>query len=67
VEVCLLLPGGAAFLHALAAGQPLDAAAERALAECPQFDLTGNLARLIGWGLARRIVLTDSSGPSTRG
>jgi hypothetical protein len=64
VEVRLLSPGGAAFLHALAAGRPLGAAAERALAECPQFDLTGNLAGLIGWGLARRIVLTDSSGPA---
>ncbi len=64
VEVRLLLPGGAAFLHALAAGRPLGAAAERALAECPQFDLTGNLAGLIGWGLARRIVLRDSSGPA---
>jgi hypothetical protein len=64
VEVRLLLPGGAAFLHALAAGRPLGAAAERALAECPQFDLPGNLAGLIGWGLARRIVLTDSSGPA---
>jgi len=48
----------------LAAGRPLGAAAERALAECPQFDLTGNLAGLIGWGLARRIVLTHSSGPA---
>ena len=64
VEVRLLLPGGAAFLHALAAGRPVGAAAEWALAECPQFDLTGNLAGLIGWGLARRIVLTDSSGPA---
>jgi hypothetical protein len=64
VEVRLLSPGGAAFLHALAAGRPLGAAAERALAECPQFDLTGNLAGLIGWGLACRIVLTDSSGPA---
>ena len=42
----------------------LASTAERALAECPRFDLTGNLAGLIGWGLARRIVLTDSSGPA---
>ena len=64
VEVRLLLPGSAAFLRALAAGRPFGAAAERALAECPQFDLTRNLAGLIGWGLARRIMLTDSSGPA---
>jgi hypothetical protein len=64
VEVRLLLPGSAAFLRALAAGRPFGAAAERALAECPQFDLARNLAGLIGWGLARRIMLTDSSGPA---
>jgi putative DNA-binding protein len=56
VEVRLLPPGGAAFLRALAAGQTLGEAAEAALADCPEFDLTGNLAGLIGWGLVRRVI-----------
>jgi hypothetical protein len=56
VEVRALPPGGAAFLLALAAGRPLGEAAEAALADDPDFDLTGNLAGLIGSGLARDIV-----------
>jgi hypothetical protein len=60
VEVRLLLPGGAAFLLALAAGRTVGEAAEAALVDDPQFDLTNNLAGLIGWGLVRDIVL---SGP----
>ncbi len=59
VEVRLLPPGGAAFLLALAGGRPLGAAAEAALADHPQFDLTRNLAGLIGWGLVRDIVLPE--------
>ncbi len=57
VEVRALPPGGAAFLAALAAGSPLGEAAEAAAADDPKFDLTGNLAGLIGSGLAREIVI----------
>ncbi len=53
VDVRLLPPGGAAFLRALAEGRPLGEATEAALADCSEFDLTRNLARLIGWGLVR--------------
>jgi hypothetical protein len=56
VEVRVLPPGGAAFLLALAAGRRLCEAAEAALADGPDFDLTGNLAELIGSGLVRDIV-----------
>jgi len=51
VEVRALPAGGAAFIDALAAGRPLAAAAEMALADDPAFDLTANLAGLIGSGL----------------
>ena len=57
VEVRALPPGGAAFLAALAAGSTLGEAAEAAAADNPNFDLTGNLAGLIGSGLARDIVV----------
>jgi hypothetical protein len=57
VEVRALPPGGAAFLLALTAGRRLGEAAEAALADDPDFDLTGNLAELISSGLARNIVL----------
>jgi|SRR5882757_3064126 len=56
VEVRALPPAGAAFLLALTAGWPLGKAAEAALADDPNFDLTGNLAGLIGSGLVRDIV-----------
>ena len=56
VEVRALPPGGAAFLLALAAGRRLCEAAEAALADDPDFDLTGNLAELISSGLVRDIV-----------
>ena len=56
VEVRTLPPGGAAFLLALAARLPLAEAAEAALADDTNFDLTGNLAGLLGSGLVRRIV-----------
>lgn len=59
VEVRALPPGGAAFLLALAAGRPLGEAAETALADDPDFDLTGNLAGLIGSGLVRAIVAPE--------
>jgi hypothetical protein len=57
VEVRALPPGGAGFLLALAAGRPLREASEAARADDPNFDLTGNVAGLIGSGLARDIVL----------
>lgn len=56
VEIRLLPPGGAAFLHALAAGLPIGAAAAAALADNADFDLTRNLAGLIGSGLVRDLV-----------
>ena len=56
VEVRALPPGGAAFLLALAAGRRLCEAAEAALADDPDFDLTGNLAELINSRLVRDIV-----------
>src|SRR5712671_1210899 len=59
VEVRALPPGGAAFLLSLAAGWPLGEAAEAALADDPDFDLTGNLAGLIGSGLVRDIVVPE--------
>jgi hypothetical protein len=59
VGVRALPPGGAAFVLALAAGRPLGEAAEVALADDPDFDLTGNLAGLIGWGLVRGVVLPE--------
>jgi len=60
VEVRALPPGGAAFLFALAAGQRLGEASEVALGDDPNFDLTGNIAGLIGSGLVRDIVLPES-------
>jgi len=51
VGVRTLPAGGAAFLVALAAGQPLASAAEMALADNESFDLAANLAGLIGSGL----------------
>jgi putative DNA-binding protein len=59
VEIRALPPGGAAFLLALYAGLPLGQAAEAALAEEPNFNLTGNLAGLIGSGLVRDIVFPE--------
>ena len=59
VEVRLLPQGGAAFLLALAEKRTLGEAADVALAECSEFDLTGNLAGLIGWGLVRNIIPSE--------
>ena len=63
VEVRLLPPGGAAFLLALDGGLPLGEAAEAALADRSDFDLTRNLAGLIGWGLVRDLVVPESKSP----
>jgi hypothetical protein len=59
VDVRLLPPGGAVFLHALAGRLSLGEAAEAALLDCPEFDLASNLAGLVGWGLVRDVVLTE--------
>lgn len=56
VEVRLLPPGGAAFLLALAAGRSLAEATEAARAEHPEFDLAGNLAGVIGSGVAANVI-----------
>jgi hypothetical protein len=63
VEVRALPPGGAAFLLALAAGRPLGEAAAAGLALHNGFDLTGNLAGLIGSNIARGID-SAKAGPS---
>ncbi len=62
VEVRVLPPGGAAFLRTLAKGLPLGEAAEAAVAAWPTFDLTANLAALIGSGLARDLVVPEPDG-----
>jgi hypothetical protein len=63
VETRVLPPGGTAFLHALAGGLPLGKAADVALADCSEFDLSRNLAGLIGWGLAQEFIVPDSESP----
>jgi hypothetical protein len=64
VEVRLLPSGGAAFLLALADGQPIGEAAAAGLADHPEFDLARNLTGLIGSHLVRYIVTDpDKSGP----
>jgi hypothetical protein len=70
VDVRLLPPGGAAFLLALAGAKPLGEAAAAALTDHPEFDLSRNLAGLIGSGLMRGISdggkgsLSTTPGPS---
>src|SRR5216684_3320406 len=59
VEVRTLPPGGAAFLLALAGGRLFDEATEVALVDDSNFDLTSNLAGLIGSGLVRDIILPE--------
>jgi hypothetical protein len=66
VEVHLLPPGGAEFLLALAAGRSLGEAAQDALDARPRFNLTDNMAGLIGCGLAGRIVTAAPSGRAPR-
>jgi Putative DNA-binding domain len=63
VEVRALPPGGAAFLAALAAGRRLGEATEAALADDPNFELTGSIAGLIGSGLVRGIVVPEQKQP----
>lgn len=60
VQVRRLPAGGAAFLHALAAGASLGDAATSAIADHPEFDLTANLAGLIGAGLATELHCTPT-------
>lgn len=60
VEVRALPPGGAAFLVALAGGRSLGEAAGAALADDPEFDLTRNLAGLIGSDLVTAIILPEA-------
>lgn len=55
--------GGAAFLLALSDGATLAAAAEAALAETADFDLTANLAGLIGSGAMTGFTLSEGSQP----
>lgn len=62
VEVRRLPQGAAAFLQTLAAGTPLGAAAEAALAASPEFDLTINLASIFSSGLAIAATLAPIKG-----
>lgn len=61
VIVRSLPPGGAAFLLALQDGAMLSDAAERAAAEDARFDLTANLAGLIGSGAVTMLTLAEAS------
>ena len=61
VTVRALPLGGAAFIAALRSGANLAEAAERAAGEDARFDLTGNLAGLIGSGAV--IDFLSSEGP----
>lgn len=53
--VQLLPPGGAEFMLALDAGEPLGRAAERAFAETPEFDLGNSLAGMFAARIVRSI------------
>jgi hypothetical protein len=64
VEVRALPPGGAALLLALAANSTLGEAAEAAVADDSNFDLTANLAGLIGSGLVQDILLSQPKQPA---
>ena len=57
VVVRMLPPSGAAFLHALARGWRLDEAAAHAADDNDSFDLTANVAGLIGSGAATEFTL----------
>lgn len=61
VVVRRLPAGGATFLQALAAGRPLAAAADTALTGHPDFDLTANLAGLIGSGAMTGFAVTEEA------
>lgn len=60
VQVRQLPAGGAAFLNALAGGARLGDAAATAFTEEPAFDLTANLAGLIGASLTTELHLTPT-------
>lgn len=60
VTVRSLPPGGAAFLAALQDGATLAEAAERAATEDVRFDLTANLAGLIGSGAITAIAFAEA-------
>lgn len=62
VRLVTLPPGGGAFLHALFDGAPLGAAAERALAEEPTFDLAANVAGAIASGAFCDVRSADTEG-----
>jgi hypothetical protein len=64
VEIRQLPPGGAMLLRTLADGRSLGEAIDSAQADCAEFDLTGNLAGLIGWGLVRRVIDEEPTGRS---
>ena len=58
VEVSRLPPGAAAFLHHLASGERLGAAATSAIGACPAFDVAGAFQLLLATGFAAKISLT---------
>lgn len=60
VTVRSLPPGGSAFIEALATGLTLGEAAERSAADDLRFDLTANLAGLIGAGAVIAFTLSES-------
>lgn len=64
VMVRLLPPGGADFLLALAAGATLSQAAYASLEAAPEFDLTANLAGLIGSGAMTGFALSHQKDGS---
>jgi hypothetical protein len=63
VTVHGLPPGGVAFLEALARGLPLGSAAEHAAADDRRFDLTANIAGLVGSGAITAFTPADGSAP----
>jgi Putative DNA-binding domain len=65
VYVRRLPQGSAAFLLALAEGRALGPATDAAFAECPEFDLTGDLAQLISFGLVCGVAVTQPGGRNT--
>jgi hypothetical protein len=67
VTVRTLPPGGAAFVLALSTGLPLAEAASRALHDDARFDLTVNLAGLIGSGAVTAFSLIQDSHPEGHG
>lgn len=62
VTVRRLPPGGATFLSRLVTGETLGAAAAAAFADCPQFDLSANIAGMIEAGA---FIAVNPGGRST--